>query len=96
MASFTPTTTKDITKLVCKSAYKLCTMDPIPTHPLEAKLSRVAPVIAGIVNISIAKGVFPSAFEQVLVTPLLKKTMLDANDVKNYRPVSTCVLRPKS
>ena len=39
-------------------------------------------------NVSIATGVFPSAFKKALVTPLLKKTTLDANDVKNYRPVS--------
>ena len=47
--------------------------------------------IADIVNVPIATGVFPSAFGKALVTPLrepLKKTTLDANDVKNYRQVS--------
>ena len=63
-------------------------MDQIHTHLLKANLSSLAPVIADIVNVSIATGVFPSAFKKALVTPLLKKTTLDANDVKTYRPVS--------
>ena len=58
------------------------------SHLLKANLSSLAPVIADIVNVSIATGVFPSAFKKALVTPLLKKTTLDAYDVKNYRPVS--------
>ena len=88
LSSFMPTTTDEITKLVCKSACKSCMLDPIPTHLLKANLSSLAPVIADIVNVSITTGVFPSAFKKALVTPLLKKTTLDANDVKYYRPVS--------
>ena len=60
----------------------------MPTHLLKANLSSLVPVIADIVAVSIATGVFPSAFIKALVTPLLKKTTLDANDVKNYCPVS--------
>ena len=88
LSSFMPTTTDEITKLVSKSACKSCKSDPIPTHLLKNNLSSLAPVIADIVNMSIATGVFPSAFKKALVTPLLKKTTLDANEVKNYRPVS--------
>ena len=88
LSSFMPTTTDEITKLVSKSACKSCMLDPIPTHLLKVNLSSLAPVISDIVNVSIATGVFPSAFKKALVTPLLKKTTLDANDVKNYHPVS--------
>jgi len=38
--------------------------------------------------VSIATGVVPSAFKKALVTELLKKITLGANDVKNYRPES--------
>ena len=76
LSSFMPTTTDDITKLVSKSAYKSCKLDPIPTHLLKDNLSSLAPVIADIVNMSIATGVFPSVFKKALVTPLLKKTTL--------------------
>ena len=88
LSYFMPTTTDEITKLVSKSACKSCKSGPIPTHLLKNNLSSLAPVIADIVNMSIATGVFPSAFKKALVTPLLKKTTLDANEVKNYRPVS--------
>ena len=40
----------------CKS----CKLDPVPIHLLKANL---APVIADIVNVSVASGVFPSAFK---------------------------------
>ena len=30
----------------------------------------------------------PSDMKHALVTPLLKKTGLDGNDIKNYRPIS--------
>ena len=66
-------------------------MDPIPTHLLKANLSSLDPVIDYIVTVSIATGVFPSAFEKALVTPMLKKTKLDANKVKTYRPVQIYV-----
>ena len=88
LSSFMPTTTDENTKLVSKSACKSCKLDPIPTHLLKDNLSSLAPVIADIVNMSIATGVFPSVFKKALITPLLKKTTLDANDVPNYRPVS--------
>jgi len=83
-----PTTTDEITKLVNKSSCKSCNLDPIPTHLLKANVSSLAPVIDDIVNVSIATGDFPSAFEKALVTPMLNKTTLDANEVKTYRPVS--------
>ena len=73
--------------MVSKSACKSGKLDPIPTHLLKANLSSLAPVIADIVNVSIATGVFPSAFKKALVIPLLKKSTLDADDAKNYRPV---------
>ena len=84
-----PTTTDEVTKLVSKSACKSCKLDPIPTNLLKDNLSSLEPVIADIVTMSIATGVSPSAFKKALVTPLLKKTALDANEVKNYRSVSS-------
>ena len=73
------------TKCLWPGVYSVCL--------LKANLSSLAPVIVDIVKVSIATGVSPSAFKKALVTPLLKETMLDANDVKNYRPVSNlCIV----
>ena len=39
-------------------------------------------------NLSITTGVFPSAFKKALVSPFLKNTTLDQNELNSYRPVS--------
>jgi hypothetical protein len=41
-----------------------------------------------IINDSLVSGVFPSFYKSAIVKPLLKKSTLDPNDMKNYRPVS--------
>ena len=89
LSSFMPTTTDEITKLVIISACQSCKLDPSSTDQLKSNLSSLAPVIAEVMNVSIATGVFLSAFKKAFVTPLLKKTTLDSNDVKNYRPLSS-------
>lgn len=43
--------------------------------------------LTSIINDSLLYGIFPSMFKSAIVTPLLKKTSLDPNDLKNYRPV---------
>ena len=88
LSTFQPVTTSEITDLVVKSACKSCMLDPIPTGLVKDNVSILAPVIADIVNLSITTGVFPSAFKKALVTPILKKTSLDQNELNNYRPVS--------
>ena len=40
------------------------------------------------VNLSLQDGVFPEPFKNAIVTPLIKKTSLPKEDLKNYRPVS--------
>ena len=47
----------------------------------------IAP-ITDIINISIETSTFPQNFKEALVRPLLKKTYLPKNELKNYRPVS--------
>ena len=37
---------------------------------------------------SLTTGCFPQEFKEAVVRPLLKKTGLDASELKNYRPVS--------
>lgn len=39
-------------------------------------------------NLFLSSGVLPGAFKRALVSPLLKKSTLDRNVYKNYRPVS--------
>ena len=88
LSTFQQATTDEITDLVVKSASKSCRLDPIPTCLVKDNISILAPVIVDIVNLSITTGVFPSAFKNSLVSPLLKKTSLDRNELNSYRPVS--------
>ena len=43
--------------------------------------------ITNIINYSLKEGSFPNCFKTAYVTPILKKSNLDRNLLKNYRPV---------
>ena len=51
-------------------------------------LDAVLPVLINIVDTSLTAGIYPSIYKTAIVKPLLKKSTLDPNDLKNYRPVS--------
>ena len=44
-------------------------------------------VLTSIVHIPLTSGIYPSICKTVIVKPLPKKSTLDPNDLKNYRPV---------
>ncbi len=46
------------------------------------------PALTHIINTSLLTGIFPTAFKQARVTPLLKKTTLNTSLTDSYRPVS--------
>ena len=48
----------------------------------------LAKPIATMINASLSKGVFPQYFKQAHVTPLLKKSSLSRQELKNYYPLS--------
>lgn len=86
--SFIPATSDEIRKLIKSSPSKSCDLDPIPTKLLKTCIDSLIIPITSIVNKSLEAGVFPSLFKTAHVNPLLKKTNLPKNDLKNYRPVS--------
>ena len=47
----------------------------------------LAPFITLLFNRSLVTGCFPSEFKHAIVRPLLKKSGLDASDLKNYSSV---------
>ena len=71
-----------------KSASKSCDLDPIPTNILKALLDILIKPITAIINLSLESGTFPLSFKEAHVEPLLKKSNLPVNNLKNYRPVS--------
>ena len=67
---------------------KSCDLDPLPTSVLKNCLDILITPITDIINISMETGTFPQNFKEAHVRPLLKKTSLPKNELKNYRPVS--------
>ncbi len=61
---------------------------PNPTHLLQAISPTLLPALTHIINTSLLTGIFPTAFKQARVTPLLKKPTLNTSLIENYRPVS--------
>ena len=56
--------------------------------PLKLCLSELLPVITYIVNLSLSTSTVPYELKPALITPLLKKVLLDPEALKNFRPVS--------
>ncbi len=93
-ATYAPLQTTSISgKALCISAGlsnhpTTCPLDPIPSYLLQAISPAVVPALTHIINISLHTGVFPSAFRQARITPLLKKPTLNPSLSENYRSVS--------
>ena len=56
----------------------------------------ILPLITSVVNMSLQSGKFPAKLKEALITPLLKKTNLDVEELKNFRPVSNLPFVGKS
>ncbi len=85
--SFCPLTEVEVSKLLLSSHPTTCTLDPIPSHLLQAISPTLLPALTHIINTSLLTGIFPTAFKQARVTPLLKKPTLNTSLVENYIPV---------
>ena len=83
-----PASEEEVREIIQKSPNKSCELDPIPTWLLKDCLDELLPLITDIVNTSMKAGSVPKDFKSARIRPLLKKSGLDPNLLKNYRPVS--------
>ncbi len=74
----------EVSKLIISNHPTTCSLDPIPTHLLQAIYSSVIPTLTHIINTSLHTGTFPTAFKQARVCPLLKKPALNPALLENY------------
>ena len=86
--SFKTVTEEEVHKLISNSPNKSCDLDPIPTTLLKTHLDILIKPITALINMSLQSGEFPTNFKSAHVHPLLKKSNLPHNELKNYRPVS--------
>ena len=89
----TLTTLMDATEIEIQSIIRLspaksCELDPLPTWLLKECIAELVPTITDIVNMSLRDSLMPKSLITVLIRPLLKKTGLDSDILKYYRPVS--------
>ena len=92
--SFKAITEDETFSIIMNLAKKSSALDPIPTPLLVKCIDVLLPVITKMVNISLERGHFPSAWKEALVRPILKKNGLDTV-TKNCRPVSNLSLISK-
>jgi len=80
-----------------QSPTKSCALDPITTFLLKEMVDVLLPYVTVnvMINSSLRAGRMPSSHKHIVVTPLLKKTGLDAEELKNYRPVSNLTFMSK-
>jgi len=88
LLSFKLATTNEIRNIILSSSDATCELDPIPTKLLKSCLDVLIQPITKIVNLALSEGIFPSLYKNALVTPLLKKHGLPAEDLASYRPIS--------
>jgi hypothetical protein len=86
--AWTAVTVDEVEKSIGSALKKTCELDPAPTWLVKDMRALLSPFVAILFNTSLATGCFPSEFKQAIVRPLLKKSGLDASQMKNYRPVS--------
>jgi hypothetical protein len=88
MTSFSQICLLDVVKLISSLPGKQCTSDPMPTWLLKDCVYILSPFLCYMFNQSLEHGIVPSVFKSAYITPLLKKSDLDPEDIKSYRPIS--------
>ena len=88
LVKFDDASPDDIAKVIKNSPTKSCLLDPWPTFLVKDCLDILLPSITKLVNCSLSEGAVPDGFKSAVVTPLIKKSSLSKDDLKNYRPVS--------
>ena len=86
-SSFRKLTEDEVRSHVMASAKKYCALGAMPTPLVADCLDLLLPVITHLINSSLTAGYFPSAWKEALITPLLKKAVLE-HLLSNLRPIS--------
>ena len=77
-----------VLKLSCLLQLNPVHLTPWPTFLVKDYIDILIEPISSIVNLSLSEGMVIDKFKHALVSPLIKKPSLDAEVLKNYRPVS--------
>lgn len=95
MTSFRRCSQEEVRKIIMSSPVKTCSLDPVPSFLVREFIDLLLPYITDMVNASLHQGRLPSSQKRAIVSPLLKKSGLDAAEMSNYRPVSNLTYMSK-
>ena len=80
-------TSYEICKLI-KSSVKSCSLDPVPSFLFKKCSDILVPFLTRTANHCLTNGIMPDALKIARITPILKKSGADCEQLKNFRPVS--------
>jgi len=95
-SSFRPASESEISKILLNCPNKQADSDPIPIWLLKKCSSGLVPTITNIASLFLSSGQFHPILKESTISPLVKKSTLDKDQLSNYRPVSACLSYPKS
>jgi len=87
-SSFTPASESEIFKILSNCTNKQADSHPISTLFLEEWTSVIVPIMTNIVNLPLSSGQFHHTLKESIISPRLKKFMLDRAQLLNHRSVS--------
>ena len=88
ITAFTQVSEDTVDIIIRNTLTKSCLLEPWPKFLIKESSDILLPSIAKLANCSIMEGYVPDGFKTAVVTPLIIKATLLADDLKNYRPVS--------
>ena len=91
---FEPVTIHELKDIIRSSNTKTACHDPLPKQVLDQVLDGILPYLCSLVNKSLETGSMEGVKESIIL-PLLKKSGLSSEQLKNYRPVSNLVFLSK-
>ena len=81
--NLSPASIDEIRKIIQKAPSKSSELNPIPSYLLLTCLDSIVHVITKIVNKSFTEECVPKSFKEAIVRPLLKRSDLDNDVLKN-------------
>lgn len=87
MESFMPTTVDELRKIIKEMGIKTSSQDVLPGSVLKDIIEDLLPYLCDLVNKSLNTGSVEGIKDSVII-PLLKKSGIDPEILKNYRPVT--------
>ena len=96
LTDFMQLSNDDVIAAVQRLPDKQCASDPLPTSLLKQNVDLLAPFLTELFNRSLIEGIVPSVFKTAYITPLLKKSDLDPDETKSYRPISNLSVLSKT